>query len=209
MGSSTIFTQEFLITLRSLVGVHHSIYATIPPQGIFFEALVEKAFKQVRQPFTRVKTTTPNVPKHDLVVGEVRVSLKSETGFGTDQNFIQITKLCTTERDPWTPESLINHVIQHLSRYDYILMLRAIWEIPVIHYQLVEIPVKLLRRIEGVELIPVGRHSGRKSLGGDVYHQDRKIFHVHFDGADGKCQIRGLAISDCQLLFPWDLQIRD
>jgi len=34
--------------------------------------------------------------------------------------------------------------MEHLSRYDLILMLRAIWTLPIVRYQLVEIPVELL-----------------------------------------------------------------
>jgi hypothetical protein len=88
-------------------------------------------------------------------------------------------------------------------------MLRAIWRIPVIHYQLVNIPVNLLRLIEGADLKPVGRLSGQQSLGADVYLSDRKVFHVHFDASDRKWQMRGLPVADCQLLLSWDIQPTD
>ena len=41
-----IFTDEFLNAVQSLVGRHHTIYPRLPPQGIFFEALVEQAFRK-------------------------------------------------------------------------------------------------------------------------------------------------------------------
>lgn len=207
--TSTIFSQRFLEALQRLVDHHHVIYPTIPPKGRYFEALVEKAFKTVRQPFTWVKPTTPNAPREDLIVGETRLSLKTETGFGTRENFIHITKLLTTEKYPWTAESLIDRTLRHLSRYDYILMLRAIWEKPVIHYQLLDIPVDLLRLINEANLVSVGKLSKRQSLGADVYQGERKLFRIHFDGSDGKCQIRGLAVSDCELLLSWDIQTSD
>jgi hypothetical protein len=209
MQKSGIFTSRFLEGLQKLVDHHHFIYPKIPPQGIYFEALVEKAFKQVRQPATRVKPTNRNAPRDDLMVGSVRLSLKTETGLSTDPDFIQITKLLTTEKKPWTADSLINRTLQHLSRYDCILMLRAIWELPIIHYQVVDIPISLLRLVEGAQLIPVGNRTDRQSLGADVYQGERKVFHVHFDGTDGKCQIRGLSVADCQLLFAWDIQPSD
>jgi len=191
------------------VGLHHYIYPTIPPKGRYFEALVEKACKQVRQPFTRVKPTTPNAPREDIIIGEDRFSLKTQTGLGTELNFIEISKLLTTEKEPWTAESLIDRTLKHLNRYDYILMLRAIWQEPVILYQLVDIPVDLLKLIKNVELSVVKRRPGRQSLGGDIYQEGRKIFHVHFDGSDGKCQIRRLSVSDCNLLFAWPLDLSD
>lgn len=204
-----LFSQEFLITLRSLVGVHHSIYPMIPPQGIYFECLVEQAFKQIRVPFTRVQVSEPNSPKHDLMVGSDRISLKTETGKGTRSNSISITKLCTTEREPWIAEGLVQHTVNHLSRNEHMLMLRAVWDEPVIHYQLVDIPVTLLRRIATADIQPVGRRQGRKSLGADVFDEAGKVFHVHFDGADGKCQIRGLLTDRCNVLLDWDLQVAD
>lgn len=207
MTKEEIFTQQFLITLEGLVRAHHSIYDEVPPQGIYFEHLVEKAFRLNRIPFTWIQPTTRNVPRHDLEVGDKRFSLKTETGENTNPNFITITKLLTTETGPWEPQALIRHAMLHLARYDYILMLRAIWERPVIHYQVVDIPIALLRLIEGAELEIVGRRDGRRSFGADIYQEGRKIFRVMFDGADGKCSIRRLPVSECQLLRTWDLQI--
>jgi hypothetical protein len=204
-----IFSPRFLEARQRLVDHHHVIYSAIPPKGRYFEALVEKAFKTVRQPFTWVKPTTPNAPREDLIVGDIRISLKTETGFGTKPNFINISKLLTTEKYPWTAASLIKRTLEHLSRYDYILMLRAVWGKPVIHYQLLDIPVDLLRLIEGANLIPVGKLTERQSLGADVYRGKTKVFHVHFDGSDGKCQISRLAVVDCERLLAWDIQIAD
>ena len=85
----------------------------------------------------------------------------------------------------------------------------AIWEKPVIHYQLLDIPVDLLRLIEGANLIPVGKLTERQSLGADVYRGKTKVFHVHFDGSDGKCQISRLAVADCERLLTWDIQTGD
>lgn len=191
------------------MGLHHYIYPTIPPKGRYFEALVERACKQVRQPFTRVKPTTPNAPREDIIIGKDRFSLKTQTGINTHLKFIEISKLLTTEKEPWTAESLIERTLHHLNRYDYILMLRAVWQEPVIHYQLVDIPVSLLKLIETVKLQVIGRRTGRQSLGGDIFQEGQLVFHVHFDGSDGKCQIRRLAVSDCNLLFAWDLHLND
>ena len=55
-----------------------------------------------------------------------------------------------------------------MARYNLLLMLRAIWGEREIHYQLVDIPMDLLRLIEHAELQEVGNRMGRKSLGGDI-----------------------------------------
>src|SRR5437762_58180 len=176
---SGIFTEGFLIAIQAMIGVHHSIYPTVPPQGIYFEALVERAFKRIKKPFTVVEAGGRNQPRHDLLVENHRISLKTETGAVTHRDRITITKLCTTEREPWDAPTLVGRVLEHLSRYDIILMLRAIWEEPLIHYQLLEIPVENLRLIEGAEFVPVGKR--QRSLGADVIQNNETLFHVHFD----------------------------
>lgn len=206
---SGLFREDFIIALRGMIAVHHSIYAQVPPQGIYFESLVENAFRRVRRPFEIIRATSRNQPTHDLLVEGHRLSLKTETGLGTVRELINITKLCTTEREPWTPNVLIARVMEHLDRYDLVLMLRAIWERPVLHYQLVEIPVETLRLIRDAEIRPVGRRRGRHSLGGDILRGDEVAFHVHFDGSDGKCQIRRLSLRHCDVLEEWDTRIAD
>lgn len=133
-GSEYLFNEIFLDTLKSLIELHHSIYPRIPPQGIFFESLVEQAFKRSGWPDDQVVLSAANTPSHDLLVGDAKLSLKTETGAGTHADRISITKLCTTEKEPWNSPALISHAMDHLSRYDYILMLRAVWRSDSIHY---------------------------------------------------------------------------
>ena len=199
-----IFSAQFLTTLKGLIQTHHSIYPVVPPQGIFFESLAEQAFKRSGWQAHEVILTTPNSPMHDLKVGTLRLSLKTETGKITRKDAISITKLCTTETGAWDSPSLIAHALKHLDRYDHVLMLRAIWGKMAIDYQLVDIPLSVLRSIADLTVVPVGRRKGRQSLGVDVFDGADKLFHIHFDGADGKCQIRGLTIGRCNLLLEWD-----
>lgn len=205
--SKTLFNENFLVMLESLVELHHSIYPRIPPQGIFFESLVEQAFKRSGWPTEQVKLSTANTPKYDLMVGTSRISLKTETGSGTREGHISITKLCTTETGMWNSASLVQHTMRHLSRYDHMLMLRAIWRQKAIHYQLLEIPLDLLKRIGAITISPVGHRAGRQSMASDVYDKDEKIFRVHFDGADGKCQIHHLPVARCKMFLEWDQPI--
>ena len=63
MGTPTIFTQRFLEALQTLVDKHHFIYPAIPPQGIYFEALVERAFKGIREPRARLSPQVEMPPE--------------------------------------------------------------------------------------------------------------------------------------------------
>lgn len=203
-----LFSERFLSELKKLIDRHHSLYPVVPPQGIFFEYLAEQAFKQAGWPADQVILTTPNSPMHDLKIGSLRLSLKTETGKITRKDSISITKLCTTETGTWDSPFLIAHALKHLDRYDHILMLRAIWGKTAIHYQLVDIPLSVLRLVSGFTVIPVGKRTGGQSLGVDILEDGKRVFHVHFDGADGKCQIRGLTIGRCKQLLEWDQPIR-
>ena len=86
-------------------------------------------------------------------------------------------------------------------------MLRAVWDDPVIHYQLVEIPVANLQLIESAAFAPVGK--ARKSLGADIIRDGEALFHVHFDASDRKCSVRNLRIEDCVVLETWDIRIAE
>ena len=206
--TNPIFSDDFLIALRAYVNVHHSIYHELPPQGIYFEALVEEAFRHIKKPFTAIESGGRNQPRHDLLVEDTRISLKTETGVGTHPRLITITKLCTTEREPWEPPVLLSRVAEHLNRYEFILMLRAVWTDPLIHYQLVEIPISLLRLMAVADFRVVGHRTGRKSFGADILEGGAVLYRVHFDGADGKCQVRRLDIERCDTLLEWDLKYR-
>ncbi len=205
-----LFTAQFIAHLKFVVQQHHLLYPRMPPQGIFFEALVERAFRLTGIHPTEVIPTAPNTPKEDLQIPGGRISIKTETGIGTHPGLINITKLCTTERDPWDSPTLIQRALEHLSRYDRILMLRAIRKVPgTIHYQLVDIPIPLLTLMGSIAVLPVGRRIARRSLGGDVYDDATRLFHVHFDGTDGKCQIQRLLVSRCNMLLDWDYYISE
>ena len=45
-----IYNDRLLLTIQNLVTQHHTIYPWLPPQGIFFEALAERAFHLSGEP---------------------------------------------------------------------------------------------------------------------------------------------------------------
>lgn len=204
-----LFRADFIERLRDWIATHHKVYPRLPPQGIYFESLVERAFLHSGWDRSQVVLENPNSPRADIKVGDIRLSLKTETGRITRRNLISITKLCTTETGDWTSKALIEHALAHLSRYEGILMLRAVWASDQIDYQLVDVPINLLQKMRRFEALPVGRRHGRQSLGFDVTERGQILFHVHFDGADGKCQVRGLLVDRCIMLSEWQQKIAE
>jgi len=86
-------------------------------------------------------------------------------------------------------------------------MLRSIWERPLLHYQLLEIPIDNLRLIETADVQVSGKRKGRQSLGAKVSANNQVLFSVFFDASDGKCAIRNLRVSDCVMLREWDVKV--
>ena len=68
--TNPLFTPQFIAHLKLVVQQHHLLYPRIPPQGIFFEALVERAFRLTGIHPTDVVPTTANLPKEDLQIPE-------------------------------------------------------------------------------------------------------------------------------------------
>ena len=120
-ASGVLFDRMFNAKLREWIATHHIVYPHLPPQGIYFESLVERAFLHTGWPIDQVVLTHPNSPKADITVGTTRLSPKTETGNITRRHHISITKLCTTKTGDWTSEALIQHALAHLSRYEGIL----------------------------------------------------------------------------------------
>src|SRR3990172_5863521 len=150
-----LFSEQFIERLRHWIGTHHTVYPRLPPQGIYFESLVERAFLHANWPRDQVVLEHPNSPRADIRVGRTRLSLKTETGRSTRRDRISITKLCTTETGEWASNALIEHALAHLSRDEGILMLRAIWSASSLDYQLLDVPIKLLMKIRACEALPV------------------------------------------------------
>ena len=58
-----LFGSAFHGHLKDLVGRHHTLYPMIPPQGIYFESLVERAFLLAGWPATKSYWKIPTAPR--------------------------------------------------------------------------------------------------------------------------------------------------
>ena len=68
MPLTVSFGLDFQEALRGLIAVHNSIYPLVPPQGIYFEALVERAFRRTKKPFTWIEPTGRNQPNPSFAI---------------------------------------------------------------------------------------------------------------------------------------------
>ena len=200
-GEHPLFTTRFVGAIHTLVERHHSIYPRIPPQGIFFESLVERAFLAVGWPRNQVIPTAPNSPSHDLTVGAAKIAVKTGNRAGHEADSYQHHEALYDRNRRMGLGSA------YPPRVEPFGTVRPHSDAPPCyryHYQLLEIPLDLLRRIDGLTAQKVGTREGRRSLGMDVLGEGGVLFHVHFDGADGKCQIQRLRVENCRMLLEWD-----
>ena len=86
-----LFTDKFIGALQTWIHTHHTVYPKLPPQGIYFESLVERAFLHSGWARNVVVLENPNSPRADIKIGDTRLSLKTETGRVTRKNSIAIT----------------------------------------------------------------------------------------------------------------------
>ena len=84
-----LFRADFLERLRDWIATHHKVYPRLPPQGIYFESLVERTFLHSGWSREEVVLENPNSPRADIKIGNTRLSLKTETGRGTPQKLGQ------------------------------------------------------------------------------------------------------------------------
>ena len=89
-------------------------------------------------------------------------------------------------------------------------MLRAVWKLPLLRYELLEISTATLKLIKAATCETVGKRTGRQSIGADVLGPEgERLFRLHFDASDGKCSIRNLPVRNCiSLLYVGDTRFR-
>jgi hypothetical protein len=65
--TDSIFEPNFLYFLNASVDLHHHLYPAVPPQGIYFESLVERTFREINKPMTVVKVGGTTQPRYDIL----------------------------------------------------------------------------------------------------------------------------------------------
>lgn len=96
-------------------------------------------------------------PGHDITIKDTKVSLKTQANRNIKEDYLWISKFMELGKGNWGEnpldlKMLLDQFLTHLKNYDRILILRALSKKPNWHYELVEIPIKLLREAENGEL---------------------------------------------------------
>lgn len=154
-------------------------------------------------------------PGHDITIDNIKVSLKTQANSNIRKNYLWISKFMELGKGNWGDNpsdlnSLLSQFFAHLENYNRILVLRAISKKPNWHYELVEIPIDLLKEAENGDL-EMKTNSKQYPKPGYCYVTDanKKLkFQLYFDGgSERKLQIKRLDKKLCRVHCEWKFTI--
>lgn len=158
---------------------------------------------------------TKGNPGHDATVAGLRLSFKTQADKSIKSDTIWISKFMELGKGVWgnNPndlEPLRRAFLDHLKRYDRIFTLRALGKAPNWHYELVEIPMKLLGLAKDGELeMKLDSRQNPKPGYCHVRSPDGALlFQLYFDaGSERKLQVKSLLKSECVVHAEWQFTV--
>lgn len=207
LHSADIFDRTSVLDFGDVLKIHHAFSVEPFTKDKFEYALVQVLGWRGKKAALAAKGNRG----HDMTVGDVRFSLKTQADKSIKRDEIWISKFMELGKGAWgaTPgdlNSLRDAFLEHLNRYDRILTLRAISKTPNWHYELVEIPKDLMEQARDGEL-EMKLASKQHPKPGYCHvrdHAGQPLFHLYFDaGAERKLQVKALLKSACILHAEW------
>jgi hypothetical protein len=205
---SEVFLEEFGVHLLA----HHGT-ASRPLTKEQFERAMERVMKLSGRNAERSPMGNPG---HDITIDGKKYSLKTQADAHMKSDRLWISKFMELGKGDWSDKprqltGLRDQFLKHLNSYDRILSLRALerndagrshW-----HYELVEIPKKLLEEASGGKL-EMRMDSKQMPRPGYCTVTDKKgivKFRLYFDGGtERKLQIKDLKKDLCTVHGEWD-----
>ena len=194
----------------------HHAYSTNVLKKENFEHILEQSFLRTGVPVQRQNSMT--VRGADLMVGNVRLSLKTEAAKGLRSGAITISKLMEaawikqiTSTDD-IPGYIQSMVLPHFSNYDRIFILRSYGDTEnqgFVRYDLHEIPVGLLYGIGNLTAADFSPLTKTRTTSAAVFSGNVEAFRFRLDGSDDKLTITNLQIGLCPLHAWWSLRAPD
>jgi len=205
---SEIFLEEFGVHLLA----HHGT-ASRPLTKEQFERAMERVMKLAGRKAERSPTGNPG---HDVTIDGKKYSLKTQANAQIKDDTLWISKFMELGKGEWTNKpaqlrGLLAEFLKHMENYERILSLRAIsraengkvyW-----HYELVEIPKKLLEEAADgkLEMMLESKQGAKPGYCTVLDGKGNMKFQLYFDGgSERKLQIKNLKKSLCIVHGEWD-----
>ena len=207
---SDIITQEVLEDFGDALRDHHS-FSNQAFTKDRFEFALEKILSA--NGITAERSSMGN-PGHDITIRGVPFSLKTQADRNIKENYIHISKFHELGKGTWSDKEedllgLRQQFFNHMTSYERILILRRIKKPPPSwHYELVEIPKKVLLEAENGEFTMMHRSTQMPKPGYcrvyDKKQENKLKFALYFDGGgERKLQIKALDKSVCKVHAEW------
>lgn len=209
-SSDVINGDDGLHAFGNSLKVHHHLFSHEPFRREKFEFVLERVLKEMGR---EVQRATSRTEKWDIAVDGVRWSLKTQADEAIRADVVTVAKWMELGKGVWTDEigelkKLRGLFFDHIEQYDRIFTLRCLTRLTpkYWHYELVEIPKKLLlgaRRGEfefgpRSETIPRSGHCTVTDRHGVV------LFRLYFDGGgERKLWLKQLRMDKCVRHASW------
>lgn len=209
---SKIISKEVLNDFGYALLMHHT-FSYEPFSKDKFEYVLAKVLESHGY---HVELASKGNPGHDITIEEERISLKTQADKGIKNDRIWISKFMELGKGNWGDNQadlfdLVKQYLNHLNNYDRILSLRTLTKSPDWHYELVEIPKKLLQEAKSGQL-EMKIKSKQFPKPGYCYvrgidNQDK--YQLYFDaGSERKLQIKNLLKKYCEVHSEWKFTIK-
>ena len=211
LNGSDLFEETTLQNFGDALRVHHS-FSSEPFSKDKFEYVLVHVLKMSGH---KAELAPKGNPGHDATVDGVQLSLKTQADKNIKEGTLWISKFMELGRGDWGDdpndlEGLRGQFLNHLERYEKILSLRAVRKAPRWKYELVEIPIEVLKLAKAGELeMKLGSKQFPKP--GYCYVRNepgQTIFSLYFDGGgERKLQIKNLNKDSCRVHAQWEFFI--
>ena len=211
LEKSDLFDEITLRNFGDAMRVHHSFssepFSKDKFEYVFINILNLSGHKAVLAP--------KGNPGHDATVDGVQLSLKTQADKNIKKESIWISKFMELGRGDWgdCPDDLVGLLIQyleHIERYEKVFILRTLQKAPHWKYELVEIPIPILKLAADGKL-EMKLESKQFPKPGYCYvldEQGNTVFNLYFDGGgERKLQIKNLNKGYCRVHAEWDFFI--
>jgi type II restriction enzyme len=203
---SDLLTDEIAHALCVRMRFHHALDADALAKDKF-ENAIASAFRDCG--YDTAKAPKGN-PGHDLTIEDVRYSLKTQADSKIRDSRIDIHKFMELGKGEWSddPEhfrALCGQVVDHLGRYERILVFRRLKHRTHEVYELVEIPKSLV--LDALKLDPVisvESASAIKPATTELVDDEGTVLRLYFDGGgERKLKIKDIRKGACHVHATW------
>ncbi|KMP11115.1 restriction endonuclease [Candidatus Nitromaritima sp. SCGC AAA799-C22] len=205
---SDLFDQNTLENFGDALRIHHS-FSMEPFSKDKFEYILEKVLKMSGH---QASLAPKGNRGHDISINGCPISLKTQANKGIREDKIWISKFMELGKGKWGDDEkdligLRKMFLGHLKNYKRILILRALEKGPQWHYELVEIPINLMKSAQKGEL-ELKKKSKQFPKPGYCHVRTTKgenIYQLYFDaGSERKLQVKNLLKSYCKVHATWE-----